>query len=117
MGAGHYDRRIRIERPPAALDPDYGTPSGAWSVVATVSAQVRDVLPSKGEDAGQSIRIAEGPVRIRMRYLSGITADMRVVDIQRGNRVLKILTPPAELGRKRELEFMASEFSTAGNAA
>jgi head-tail adaptor len=115
---GPLDRRIRIESPPTAQDANYGTPSGDWTTVhASLCASVQEVLPSKGEGAADGIRLAERPARIRMRYVTGITSAMRVVYLDRGNRAMKILTPPVELGRKDGLEFMVADFSTSGNAA
>lgn len=111
-------RKIRIEAPPTGQDTGYGTPTGAWTTFATLWAEVQEVLPSKGESIAEGIRIAQRPARIRTRsYVDGITSDMRVVLLDRGDRLLKILTPPVELGRRAGLEFMAADFSTAGNAA
>lgn len=114
MRAEKYDQRIRIEVRQTAADPDYGTPVITWVTFATVWAQVQEVLPSKAETQGNDVRVAHRPARIRLRYLAGITTDMRVVLLSRGNRVLQIIAGPAELGRKEGLEFMAEEYSTDG---
>jgi head-tail adaptor len=117
MKAGTLDRRIRIEAKTVTQDPDYGTETIAWATFATVWANVQEVLPSKSESQAEGIRIAERPARVRMRYLAGITSDMRVVWLDRDNRVLKIIAGPAELGRREGIELMCAEYSTAGEAA
>ncbi|OGB26195.1 MAG: hypothetical protein A3I66_00650 [Burkholderiales bacterium RIFCSPLOWO2_02_FULL_57_36] len=117
MKLGKLDQRIRIEVSQMAQDPNYGTPVAAWVPFATVWAQVQDVLPSKAESQTSGMRVASRPARIRTRYLVGVTTGMRVVQLSRGNRVLQIVSGPAELGRKEGLEFMAEEYSTDGQAS
>lgn len=116
MNIGRLDRRIRIEQNSGTQETAYGTTSASWTTFATVWAQVQDVLPSKAESQGDGVRIENKPARIRIRYLSGLTAAMRVIDIDRGNRELRIVSGPAELGRKDGMEFMAEEYTTQGNA-
>ena len=52
-----------------------------------------------------------------MRYRSDITSDMRLVHLSRGNRLMKIISPPVELGRRQGLELMAADYSTEGQGA
>ena len=114
---GRLDQQIRIEQRSTTQESVYGTLADTWTTFATVWAQVQDVLPSKAESQAEGIRIAERPARVRIRYLDGLSSDMRIVLIDRGNRLMKIATPPAELGRQQGMEFMAVEFSTAGAGA
>lgn len=118
MHSQQYKDRVRIERKGAGTDPDYGTPvaNAVWIEVVTVYAQVQDVLPSRAESQDNPIRIEKSPARIRMRYRTGITSDMRMVQLNRDNRVLQITAGPAVLGCKEGLEFMAEEYSTEGRA-
>lgn len=116
MNIGQMDHRLRIEQRSTSQDATYGTPAATWTTFATVWGQVQDVLPSRGESQPQELRIAERPARVRIRYVAGVTSAMRVVDLSRGNRTMKILTQPAEIGRKEALEFMAAEYTTEGNA-
>lgn len=114
MNIGQMDRRIRIEQRSTTQEADYGTRADTWTTVATVAAQIQEVLPSKGETQSD-MRLAERPARVRIRYLAGLSSDMRIVDLSRSNRVMKIATPPIEIGgRRRWLEFMAADFSTSG---
>lgn len=116
MNAGTLDRRIRIDNKSVTVDADYGTETVTWATFATVWANVQDVLPSKAESQGQGIRIAERPTRIRIRYMAGITSAMRIVLIDRADRVLQIVSGPAELGRREGIELIAENYSTAGVA-
>lgn len=117
MDAGKLDHRLRIERPSTSQESAYGTRTVAWTTVATVRANVQESLPSQAETQAQGIRIANRPARVRIRYRPDLDSSMRVVDITRSDRVMKILTPPVEVGRRHWLEFMVSDFSTAGDAA
>lgn len=117
MRTGSRDRLIRIEQPGAPVDTGYGTESGAWvTVIPQVFAQVADVLPSRGETPAGGIDIASRPSRVRIDYIEGVVLDstMRIVLLDRGDRIMQIVTQPAEIGRKEGFEFMAQDFSTAG---
>lgn len=118
--AGQLDRRISIERKSVAQDANYGTESPTWVVFARrIAAQVQDILPSKSESVQQGIRIATRPARVRIRYMGGITSDMRVVVHSKrpstSDRTLQIVGGPAELGRREGIELVCEEFSTGGN--
>ncbi|WP_370308334.1 phage head closure protein [Sphingobium abikonense] len=113
LDAGTLDRRVRIERPVAAEGFD-AAGSGEWEPVITVWANVQDMLPSRGERLAEGINVAARPARVRIRYRTGITPAMRFVI---GERIMQIVSGPAELGRREALEFMVEEYSPAGNAA
>lgn len=112
---GPLDRRIRIEQQ-GTTDGDYGPQPGSWTTFGTFWATVQEVLPSRGESQADGIRIAERPARVRMRYVPGINSAMRVIYLDRSDRVMKIIAQPVELGRKFGLEFMAADFTTTGSA-
>lgn len=116
MQAGQLNQRIRIESKQVAIDPDYGTQVITWAAFATVSAEVREVLPGKAESQANGLRILNRPARVRVRYQAGITSDMRIVLLDRSDRVLQIVSGPAELGRKQWMEMLCEEYSTAGTA-
>jgi len=111
--ASRLDTRIRIERKVVTPDALYGTETVTWEEFATVWAEVQDVLPSRAERLADSIVIANRPARIRMRYLAGITADMRVTI---GDRILHIVSGPAEIGRRKAIELIAEQHSSEGAA-
>lgn len=110
---GDLDRRITFQRraPAAGFTK---TAQGTWATVATVWAQVREMLPSRGERLADNLVLANRPARIRMRYRTDITADMQILY---AGRTLQIMGPPVELGRREGLEMMAQDFSTEGSAS
>lgn len=113
MRGSQLDRRITIERKTVTQNQDYGTESIAWAAFASrIPAQVQDVLPSKSESTQQGLRIAVQPARVRIRYLSGIASDMRVVVHGATDRTMQITAGPAEIGRREWTELMVEEFSS-----
>lgn len=127
LAAGSLRHEVRFERPipDDAID---GAGSGEWLPVATVRAQLRDVLPSRGEKLVDGLNIATRPTRVRIRYREGLSADMRIVigrtlkdaagePYWQSDRVTQIVSGPAELGQREGLEFMVEDYSTAGNPA
>lgn len=117
MRGGQLDRCITIERPTTVDDPVYGPQPGGWAVFGTARtpAQVMDDLPSKSESTTEGIKIAERPARVRIRYLRGITSDMRVT-LHDGpdstyDVVFQIAGGPAEIGRREWTEFTVKAYS------
>ena len=113
LDPGTVDRRIRFERPVVNTRFD-GAGSGTWEPVATGWANVQDALPSRAEKLGDGINLAARPARVRMRFRTGIKPNMRFV---MGDRIMQIISGPAELGRREALEFMVEEYRPAGNPA
>lgn len=111
--ASRMNDRIRIERPVADTSFD-GAGSGGWETVEEVWANVQDALPSRGERLADGINVAARPARVRIRYREDITSNMRFV---MGDRIMQIISGPAELGRRQALEFMVEEYRPAGNPA
>jgi SPP1 family predicted phage head-tail adaptor len=114
---GDLDRRITFQRKPAPGEDVPNDPMDAgetpWAVVAKVWAQVQEMLPSRGERLSEGMNLALRPARIRIDYRADITADMRIIY---GTRILQIIAPPIELGRRAALEMMVQDYSTAGGA-
>jgi len=110
---GQFDRRITIQRPTMVDDGEYGPQPGEWETVfARVPAQVWDVLPGNAERNGQAIDMSEKPARVRIRYLRGISSDMRVIVHNEVDTIHQISAGPAEIGRREWLEFTIKEFSS-----
>ena len=97
-------------------DPEYGTEVLSWALVESAWAEVRDILPSKGESIAGGFDVGKRPARVRMRYRTDIDNTMRLVDPERNGRIMEIITLPAELGRREAIEFMVQEFTTRGDA-
>lgn len=111
MNAGDLDRLIRIEQ--KAEDNTFdGAGSEPWQLFAQAWAQVQDMLPSRGERLADGLNIATRPARVRIRYIEGVKASMRIV---MGDRIMQIVSAPAELGRREGLELMVEDYSTSGN--
>jgi SPP1 family predicted phage head-tail adaptor len=111
--ASKLDTRIRIERKAVTRDAQYGTEVLTWAPFACVWAEVKDILPSRAERQAESIQIGRRPARLRIRYLAGLAADMRVII---DSRVHQIISGPATLGRREAMEFMVEEYSSEGAA-
>lgn len=111
MRAGPRNRRVVIQERSETTDPIYGTPVVSWVPVATVWAEVQDMIPSRAERIAEGVSIARRPCRVRMLYRDGLDSTMRFV---LGSRTLRIVSGPAELGFREGLEFVAEELSTEG---
>ena len=85
-----------------------------WDALPPVWAQVQDMLPSRGDKVAAGVEVTARPARIRIRFRTDITADMR---IQFGDRLMKIVSAPAELGYREGLEIVAEDYTTTGNPA
>lgn len=115
MHTGQMDRRITIQRQAkTAADSPYGEQiTGDWEDVWTrLPAQVQDELPSASESVQNGLRMASRPARVRIRYLRGITVDMRVVVHNEQDDIYQIDSTPAEIGRREWTEFTIKEYST-----
>lgn len=111
MIAGKLNRRVTIMQRADAQDATYGTMQTAWAPLATVWAEVQDMLPSRAESAADGIDISRRPARVRMRYRTDVDTTMRLtVD----GRTLRIIAGPAELGFRDGIEFMAEEVTSGG---
>lgn len=117
----------QIERPIADDSLD-GAGSGSWQFVDEVWVNLQDMLPSRGERMAEGVNVTARPARIRMRWRTDITSDMRILIGRRlldeeGNsvwhtdRVTQIVSAPAELGRRNGLELLVEDYQPAGNAA
>jgi SPP1 family predicted phage head-tail adaptor len=113
LPAGSLNRRVRIDRP-VSDDSFTGAGSGTWAKVADVWASIQDVLPSRSERLADGMNSAAHPARVRIRYRTDITSNMRFV---LGDRVMQIVSGPAELGNREGLEFMVEDYQPAGNPA
>lgn len=112
MDAGRLDRRLLIERPVRVAD-DYGMGDVTWQEVAIVWASVFDqLLFNSAEGSPDGVRQRVLPTRIRIRFRTDITTDMRATILDRG-RVMQIISI-AEMGRGDGLELMAENFTTTG---
>lgn len=106
MRAGELDRRIVIEAKSVTRDPDYGAEVVSWVTFAERWAKVRDVNAVEREGAG--LRTITRTTLITIRWLDGLTSDMRVTLTD--GRVLEIVSL-VEIGRKVGLQLVCEEYS------
>lgn len=112
MPAGRRDRRITFLKAERTQDEYKNWTVGDFEPFATVWAEVQDILPSRAERVEDSVSMTRRPCRIRTLYRADLTSDMQ---IEYAGRTLRIISGPAELGRREGLEFIAEELSTMGN--
>lgn len=119
-GAGEFDRRIRIERKVVSTSL-MSAGQNDWQTVMILAASYVPVLPSRSDRLDDTLNITKSPARIRTYYRPGVTAEMRVVLFGRGageaDKILKIVSGPAEIDRKKKMELMVEDFSTKGQPA
>lgn len=111
---GKFKDLVQILERKVEQEETLGTDQVTWPVKTIVSAEVVDVLPSRSEQVGEGIALSRQPARIRMRYRTDVTSDMRLM--VRG-RMMQIVAGPAVLGNRQYLELMAEAVSTLGDAA
>lgn len=107
----NLDTRVRFEGKSVGQDPVYGTEVISWYPVATVWAEVQDLLPSRNqlENTRNGIQVAVSRSRIRMRYRTDINATMRCFI---GSTAYQVVSEPAEIGRHEYQELLIERYST-----
>jgi SPP1 family predicted phage head-tail adaptor len=105
-----YDRKITILRPMRVREDAYGTTEVVWVALATVWAEVQDMLPSRAERIAEGLEIGRRPCRVIIRFREDVTMDMR---LEYRGRTLRIAAL-AERGRRDALELTAEELTTEG---
>lgn len=111
MEAGRLRHRVTIQRRLESRD-TYGGEAETWSDVATVWAEISPLIGREYIEARQET--GELPVKIRMRYRSGIQADMRLqwTDETAAVHRYELTAPPQNVeGRRREMILMCREIN------
>ena len=103
LAAGTLDKRVTIEAPTSTRNA-IGEAVPGWSVFAAAWASIE---PLQGREfwAQQQVQ-SEVTVRIRIRYLAGVTAAMRVVGGPKVYTILAVINPG---DANEELQLMCSE--------
>lgn len=108
----NMDMRVRFESKSISQDPTYGTDIVTWVPLATVWAEVVDVLPSRqqAEQTRAQLQVATQRSRVRMRYRTDVDSTMRCVI---GGLMYHIVSGPAEIGdRHSMIELVVERYST-----
>ncbi len=112
--ASRLDRRVTfLTRSSEVQESVYGTRAVTWDVLAEVWANVQDDLPPRGENLADDVLIARQTCRIEIRWRNDITSDLRLTIAGRDGE-WRIITPPAEYGRRESLIFKAEQVSIEG---
>jgi len=114
MQVGKLDRYIRIEKKTVTKDENYGSEIISWDTYKECWANVQDITTRMQESTNSDLRLLKQPCKVLVRYDPGINATMRIVMLDRDNRILQIVTKPAEIGRKEAMEFTAEDYSQNG---
>lgn len=104
MRIGRLRHRVTIQQY-TTTDNEYGEPVPTWADVATVWASVEPLSGNERMIAQQ--RNASLTHKVVIRYLAGVTAEMRV---KFGDRYFAIVEPPMNIDeRDREMHLMCVE--------
>lgn len=114
MQIGKLDRYVRIEQKVVTRDDDYGSEVITWDLYKECWAQVQDITTRMQEQTNNDLRLLKQPCKVLMRYDPSVNATMRLVLLDRDNRVLNIVTKPAEIGRRQAIEFTCEDYSEHG---
>lgn len=110
MRIGKLKNYVRIESK-SVTQGDFNEEVITWVEHLTGWADVQDITTRMQESTKSDLRLQKRPCKVTMRYNDTITIDMRVVVLDKGNRILQIVSAPAELGNAEAIEFMAEEYS------
>jgi SPP1 family predicted phage head-tail adaptor len=106
MRAGLMDQRIVIESATRTRDAVYGSEVLTWTTFATVWGAVNDV--NSVERVNNEIRTLTRNTMIQIRYLPGLTADMR---IQLSDGRILAITSLASVNRKKMWKLVCENYS------
>lgn len=110
MRIGNLDSRVRVEQKVVSNDADYGSEVITWVKYKEAWASILDVTTKMQEETNSDLRLLKQPCRVQMRYDKNIDVTMRIVMLDRDDRVLQIVSQPAEIGRREAIEFMAENY-------
>lgn len=113
---GPLDRWVRFQRKSTTRDTTTNEEKVSWVKHCDTWATVLDSLASQSERVEQRVRLENRTAVVRMRWLPAITSEMRLLMLDRDNRVLNIVSI-AEIGRREGLEFSVQTYSTEGQGA
>ena len=108
-----YDRMIELQRQvPATGFKSAG--KGTWTTFDTVPAKIEDIRPSRPDKLVEGLTVSRRPAKVLIDWRDDVDGACRLKD---GDRVMEIVGQPAEIGRRRQLEMLAQNWSAAGKVA
>lgn len=111
MRVGAFNRYVRIEKKTVTNDANFGSPVIAWVTHLEAWASITDIINKQQESTNNDLRLLKRPCIVQMYYNYTITSDMRVVILDRNDRMLQIVSSPAEVGDRELIQFFAEEYS------
>lgn len=101
------NERATLQQRVAGRDPEYGTEIESWVAVAErIWCEAQDVLPSRAEKVQEGRKVATSATRLRIRKQIAIAPDMRVILHGKGDRIMEVISGPAQLDDKIHVEYM-----------
>lgn len=105
MKRSTLNTRCRVEYKTLTKDA-YGAPVESWSLLGVRFCALQDALPSRSESTQGGLITSINQTRLRMNYCTDIDTSMRVIVNRPERTVFNIVSGPAILGDKDEVEFM-----------
>lgn len=112
MNIGKLNNYVRVDRPVAGQEGEFGTPTITWVLQSMSWLNKSDMLPSRSEAIKNGLAMSASQTRFRGRYRTDIDASMRIVMQTTPPIVYQIISAPAMLGNKDGIEFMAERVSS-----
>ena len=107
MRTGNLNERAYFEKKLVVRDPDFGTETVTWVAHATAWANISESHAT--ELVAGSERTVTRVVKVRTRWVPGVTSDMRIRQDTTG-RLFQI-TSIAELRKRLGLDLIVEEYS------
>ena len=121
MNPGTLDRLATIEYPVRSINAETSAETVTWLplmplpgspvVGERVRGQLLDQLPSRSEAVRTGLPVARNQSRWRMRWVDGVTTDMRLTVHGDSDVVYQIVAGPAMMGRKVMLELVLERWA------
>lgn len=111
MKIGKLDTPVRFERQVETPNGDFGGSDISWVTHMTCFAEVMDITTRMQESTKSDLRQMARPCKVTIRYNDTIDSTMRIIVLDRSNRMLQIVSKPAEIGRKEAMEMMCHDYA------
>jgi SPP1 family predicted phage head-tail adaptor len=111
MKIGRLDTPVRFEKQVEVPNTEFGGSDVTWVTHWECFAEVMDITTRQQESTLSDLRQMKRPCKVTFRYNDTIDSTMRVVVLDRQNRILQIVSKPAEIGRKEGMEMMCHDYS------
>lgn len=111
MRIGTLDTPIRFEKQIEVDNTEYGGKDIIWVKHLDCFAGLTDITTRQQESTKSDLRQMMRPCKLVIRYNDTIDSTMRIKVLDRNNRILQIVSKPAEIGRKEGMEMMCHDYA------